>query len=372
MATIIERAKTQLIIGHPFFASILLKRKLQEDARISTACIDSTGFIRYNAAWVEKHTVQNVVFLLAHECMHYMLMHCDAHRIGGRDPGRWNHACDAVINETLIESKVGEFIDGGVRWPGATTMSAEEIYELLPENEGKGGGGGKGAPGGPGMDIDPSATPLDPAEAAAQAAEVKLEVAQAIQAAQQMGTLPASLKRFAEKLLESKVPWFEKLARFMQGVAKNDYNRSRPNRRFIATGMYLPSLHSPSMDTMALIIDTSGSIGQQQLDEFAGHLNAILETCKPERMVVVYCDAEVNHVDEYSSHDLPVRLTAYGGGGTDMRKATTWVDENLQAPDCCVMLTDGYTPWPQHTDYPLVVACTTDKVSPVGETIRIN
>ena len=68
-------------------------------------------------------TVRQLMFLLAHEAMHYMLSH--GLRRGHRDAKAWNIAADKVINDTLIDAKVGDFIDGGITLDGARDMAAE-------------------------------------------------------------------------------------------------------------------------------------------------------------------------------------------------------------------------------------------------------
>ncbi|HET8973817.1 MAG TPA: VWA-like domain-containing protein, partial [Pseudolabrys sp.] len=44
---------------------------------------------------------------------------------------------------------------------------------------------------------------------------------------------------------------------------------------------------------MVIVVDTSGSIGPTELEQFAGEINAIAADVEPERVHVVYCDAAV-------------------------------------------------------------------------------
>lgn len=43
--TALDRAKVAIVTQHPFFASILMKRKLIEDNTIPTAAVDQRGQI---------------------------------------------------------------------------------------------------------------------------------------------------------------------------------------------------------------------------------------------------------------------------------------------------------------------------------------
>ena len=129
----------------------------------------------------------------------------------------------------------------------------------------------------------------------------------------------------------------------MTHFVKDGVSWKRPNRRFMARGMYLPGYdYLPKMGEIVIGVDTSGSIGQRELNEFNAHINRILETCGPEKVHVVYCDARVNHVDEYEPDDFPVTLSPHGGGGTSFEPVFNWIDEHGLEPECVVYLTDGW------------------------------
>jgi len=89
-------------------------------------------------------------------------------------------------------------------------------------------------------------------------------------------------------------------------------------------------------------VDTSGSIGQKELDEFNAHINRILETCLPEKVTVLYCDSQINASTEYTPDDFPIRLTPHGGGGTSFKPVFDWVRDYDGDVEVVVYLTDGY------------------------------
>lgn len=377
----LTRAKAALILDNPFFASILLKRTLIKTDTVPTLAVDARGQIYYNEAFCEGLSVQELVWGLAHECMHVMMMH--AMRLGARDRKRWNYATDAWINETLTESRVGSTIKGCVDIKGSKDNTSEEIYDSLPESppdggkgKGKGGdGGGQGAPdpydNGLGDEfVDGPA--MTQAEQSAVEAQIKVDIAEAAQAARMQGKLPKHLERMVEQMLEVKTPWGDILERFMTNVSSQDYSWSRPNRRFVAGGMYLPSMRNEAtMGEMAIMVDTSGSVSDKELALFGGHINRVLETCKPEKLHVIYADAAVNKHVEFTPDDFPITLEAIGGGGTDFRPAFDYLEEKGIEPACAVYLTDLYGEAGEERDYPVLWAAITDVVAPWGETVRI-
>lgn len=386
--TKLEKAKAALVLDHPFFASILLKYPLKEAPHIKTLGIDRRGQIHYNPKFVEELTVPQIVYGLCHEVGHKMGNH--AGRIGDRDKEGWNKACDAWVNDMLNEAKVGEPIPGGYTIPDARNKTLEELYEIVmaqPPSGGKGKGkgdkgsgdssgqgGGNGGIGDDLMDGEGEGSAPTEEETEQMEAQNKIDVAQAAAAAKTMGKLPANLQRFAEDLVHVKTPWFEILERFMTNKVKNEQTWSRPNRRFQCLGLYMPTTSSiGSMGEVVIGVDTSGSIGQKELNEFSGHTNRILEQCNPSRVHVVYCDSQVAHVDEYTPEQFPIKLEPHGGGGTDMREIIRYVEEHGLDPECIIILTDNYTPFPDHEAFPTVWASTTPVVAPecAGITIHV-
>lgn len=336
-----QKAKSLLMLDHPFFGSSVARRPIVWTDAIPTACMSAAGQISINPDFASPLTVKQLQFLLAHEAMHYMLSH--SLRRKHRDPKAWNIAADKVINDTLIDAKVGEFIDGGVTMRDARNYAAEELYD--ESDQGQDGDG----PGGTGSDIgdpvDDDGNPMDDAQQHEQEARAKIETLQAAKVAKAMGKLPAGLERLIEELVAVHTPWHEILERFMVARQKDDFSWANPNRRFIGQGIYIPGQnYAPKMGEVVIGVDTSGSIGQRELGEFNAHVSRILEACGPERTHVVYCDAEVNHVDTYEPDDFPVRLTPHGGGGTEFQPVFDWIDNQGIEPEVVVYLTDGFGP----------------------------
>jgi predicted metal-dependent peptidase len=363
----VGKAKSLLILDHPFFGTAVSRRPIIYTDSVPTAAMAATGQMYINPAFAAPLSVKQLMFLLAHEALHYMLSH--ATRRGHRDAKAWNVAADKVINDTLIDAGVGEFIDGGIYLRDARQYAAEELYD---ENDNNGGQG----PGGTGNDVqdpvDENGNPLDDSKVHEIEARAKIEAVQCAKAAKAVGKLPGAIERMVDQIVNVDTPWDDILERFMTAKIKDGYSWNRPNRRFIANNMYLPGTdYKPKMGPVVIGVDTSGSIGQAELNEFAAHTNRILDLCGPEKVIVVYCDAAVAHVDEYTPDEFPVQLTPHGGGGTDLTKVFDWVAENGEEPEMAVMFTDGYTPFGDAPGFDVVWAMTTQETAPYGESIHV-
>lgn len=360
----IRQATNYIVTTHYFYASILLKRPIRVEP-IPTASMDVHGQIRISPVWTADLTVQEAVFLLCHECWHYMLLHCL--RRGDRDPEKWNWACDAWINESLIKWGIGKFIEGGVRYPGAETMTVEQLYLLAPDDLPKGGGGGA-----LGNDIDDSEKgSLTEADSSQLEAQAKVEMAQAMNAASQMGSMPAELRELIEGLIHVKTPWYDYMEQFMTKVTESDYSFLHPDREFLSLGLYLPGLHGLGCGKVAIVSDESGSISKELVAYFAGHTNTILTSCDPELVYVIHTTTVVCHVDEFTADEFPITLERRGSGSTDMTAGLQWVLDNAPDVDAIIVLTDGHTPFGDDIGIPTMWAITTDVVAPWGETVHV-
>jgi predicted metal-dependent peptidase len=359
------KARISLTLNQPFYGILALRLEMREDRSIPTLCVNYRT-IYYNPDFVAGLTPELTRAAVAHEVLHPMMDHIN--RRQSRNPGKWNAASDFVVNAILIDSgfPIGE---GWLHNPQYEGMSAEHIYELLPDQEG--GGGGSVLSYGALDDQDSEGQPMTADEAAMAELDWKVATVYAAKKAQEAGKLPASLARYVEAVKGNKVDWREQLRRFITTQAKNDYSWMRPQRRMVPWGHFLPSLYSEALEALVAVIDTSGSIDQATLNAFGAEILAAKDISKPEKLVVMYCDAKVAHVDEYTSFE-PVEFQMHGGGGTDFRPPFERLTTMDVRPNCLVYLTDGYGPFPESPpDYPVLWVCTTDVVAPWGTTIRI-
>jgi predicted metal-dependent peptidase len=138
----------------------------------------------------------------------------------------------------------------------------------------------------------------------------------------------------------------------------------------LAAGLYLPMLRSEQCGHILVAVDTSGSIDDVTLSQFAAEINAIMNEAQPERITVVYCDARVQHVDTFYRGDI-VTLTMHGGGGTDFRPVFDHVAAMDESPIAIVYLTDLEGTFPSGSEVPTLWVATSSKVAPFGETVNI-
>lgn len=371
-AEMIGKAKAALILEQPFFASIICSLPMIENNDIPTMATNGKKFY-YNTTFVEGLKADELKFVLCHEVGHCIFQHM--FRKGTRNHRKWNIAGDYVINDLLVNEKIGTMPANGLLNPqlviagGGTT---EGVYDLLPESQ-AGDGGGFGQPGEPGEPLDdcmdPGGSQADQTQAEA---EMKVMLSQAAAAAKMCGKLSANMERFVGSALKPKVDWRDVLRRFMNARAKVDLTYARPKRRFLADDIYLPTMSGCAMGEIVIAVDCSGSIGQAELDEFAAEMIAIKEDVRPSAVHVVYFDSRVCHYDKFDQDD-ELHVEPHGGGGTAFSPIFRYVDEMGIEPVCCVVLTDLYcSDFGPPTYYPTLWVTTAATEAPWGEVVEMN
>ena len=163
---------------------------------------------------------------------------------------------------------------------------------------------------------------------------------QALNIARAEGKAPGRVEETVKGAHASTLDWRTLLRRYMTDAAKSDYSWSLPNRRFIDSGLYLPSIRSEGMETIAVIIDTSGSLPAATLAEFWAELREVAAEIRPETVVVLQVDAAVQDTAAYAPDELPEEIALKGRGGTDFRPGFAWLDEQGIQPAVCLYFTD--------------------------------
>ena len=163
---------------------------------------------------------------------------------------------------------------------------------------------------------------------------------QAASLARAQGNAPGAVEETIRQAHRSILDWRSLLRRYMTDAARRDYSWSVPNRRFIDSGLYLPSMHSEGIEAIAIIIDTSASLPGETLALFWAEVREIATELQPDSIYVLQVDAVLQDAAEYPAGELPDSITIKGRGGTDFRPGFAWLHEQGVRPGCCLYLTD--------------------------------
>ena len=358
----LSKAKTRLILRHPFIGTMALKMPFEITDAVPTAAVD--GFkVYFNPEFCASLTDDQLEFLVAHECLHPMLEH--NFRRKDRHADTWNVAADYVINQLLHDEGIGRFIDGGCldrNIYDAGNGMTEKIYDNLPQQQGVGRGGiGQDV-----MDAQGS-----PAEIAEQQAAIKVAVSQAAQAARMAGKLSGNLNKLVNEIVNSRIDWRSVLRNFVVKTKDDQRSWARFNRRLLPQGVYYPARSGEMMGEIALACDCSGSISDQDYVKIASEMRALHADLRPSKLHVVYFDHKVLKVETFEPDDY-VEVRRLGGGGTAFAPIWSAIDEVSENLQCCAVLTDLYcSDFGDDPGYPVLWMTTGATNAPFGETIEV-
>jgi predicted metal-dependent peptidase len=312
-----------------FYTTALFSLKQEITDTIPTACTDGYS-IKINPVLWSKQNPDQQIGLLVHETLHVLLDHMT--RKGTKDHERWNQAADHVINLSLIEAGYKLPADG-LYDRQYTGMSTEQVYSKLPKNP--------PAMGGIGNDIVyPDMQGKDNDEVREHVTEIILRAATHAQMDKSNpGNVPGEILIALEKRLNPKLPWNIILQNYMSEFAKEDYSFSRPNRRFLPE-FYLPTAHSEAICNIAVAVDCSSSVSDEEFNYFIAEIDSIQQNMQPEKITVIDFDTRINSVQEITAGvNVFDSLKFHGRGGTNIGPVLQWAEKHQ--PTVLLIFTDG-------------------------------
>lgn len=123
----LEEIKNKMLVKYPFFGSIISNVTFNETKGIETAATNGEEIV-YNEDFMNTLSINDQIFVLAHETMHIAFNHIK--RGNNKNHGVWNIATDAVINAFLKKDGF-DVKEDFVYYEDAIDYNAEQYYEKL-------------------------------------------------------------------------------------------------------------------------------------------------------------------------------------------------------------------------------------------------
>lgn len=387
----------------PYLATALYALQWRADGTVPSLSIHSGYALDVNPAGLDERSVPSLAAGLIHEVSHVLRRHgVRAISVGAVGPLRqaiWNIATDVEINDDLKDlPEAPDWWFYPSLFGAEEGKLAEEYYKSPPlsaaaessdsgsqdgegtQDSGSGSGSesgdspqvagagsfsgmpdpqcGPGCVGGEDQDASPDVAGT---VSSRSAAAITRQVAQAtIEAAKSRGDVPGGLLRWAEDFLQGpQVDWRSELSALVRGAWAQvagavNYTFARPSRRSSQAQFpraVLPSMYAP-IPSVGVVIDTSGSMSQEDLGAAIVELGGILGSLSSQSVTVYACDAAVGEAQRVFD---PRQVKLTGGGGTDMPIGIARAVDEGRA-EVIVVLTDCLTPWPhQAPTVPVIV-----------------
>jgi predicted metal-dependent peptidase len=374
----------------PYLSTLIFSLRIVETEDLPTLAVDAGWRMYYNPTFVLQQIPEVLATMVLHEALHCVSKHSARFEALGRENTSheiWNLSGDANINQMLDDAKMpwGEFdpvryeslAKYGVKGGMTTELTFFTMVKYFEDNPSKnpdhsdcGGVTGGSARGYeiPKSDMDNPSIKND------QQDVIRDRVAQdVIKHAREkgVGSVPGELLRWANELLNPQIDWKRELAGMMRSslatvLGRKDYTYARPSRRQSSMAIHdpefiLPSMRKPAPPTIAIIIDTSGSVQDKEITEFLSEVDGIASANGiAQGITVIPCDAQVGEIQKIRSISGIADIKLSGGGGTDLRVGIAVAESLKPQPKIVIVLTDGYTPWPESIDphiEKLIICC---------------
>jgi predicted metal-dependent peptidase len=384
-------ARVGLLLKAPFFGNMATRMRLVcADDWCPTAATNGRDFY-YNTKFIEKLSEKKLEFLFGHEILHCVFDHFG--RVGSRDRQLSNIAQDFAVNQILVDERIGEKItEVKICYdPKFRGLAWEEIYDILyekaekipmdqlmkelgdlldehiKEQEGAGSEDDKTKDG-----------KSKPSLSKEEAERIKQEIKEAMiqsAAAAGAGKTPAGIMRMIKSMTEPKMDWRQLVQQEIQSIVRNDYSFQRVNRKSMHSGAILPGMKEATTIDVAIAVDMSGSIGEEDASTFLSEIKGIMDQYEDFKINLWCFDTEIYNPQEIThdnSHDL-LEYEPQGGGGTDFDVNFTYMEENDIRPKKFIMFTDGYPcgSWgpEDYCDTIFIVKGNTQAEAPFGQTV---
>ncbi|OAV44852.1 VWA-like domain-containing protein [Lewinella sp. 4G2] len=351
----------------PWFAPALFRCRIIVTESVSVASID----LHYNVYWnpdvvediwannTELHSLTELGFLWIHEISHRLRQHAERREQlqASRevDARAWNIAADFEINDNpwpglnmpaaypgMLPRQHG-FEDGRLAEEYLTFMEQSgRDWTFLPDE-------GSGVHGehrewetGDRQDLSTLDEEL-----------IRRKVADEMKKAGPQA-IPPSWRNWGENVLSSKTNWRRSLSHRMsialqRGIGSRiDYSFERPSRRqAVYHPILTPSLRGDRTARIVIVVDTSGSMGATQLERSLAEVAGVIRTFRYPVTIIPCDDRTFEPVRVLAEREAYGIASLPGGGQTDMRAGIAQAEKLRPRADVILVLTDGFTPYPE-------------------------
>ena len=361
----VQKAKITLMRNPKFalLSGVLMVGRTSVVDNVSTACTNGRDE-RYGRKFVKDLREQELNFLVAHENGHKMYRHLTTwKKLHDENHKLANQACDYVINLMLKDLDPTESVIAMPRFPQGHPlagrvmglvderfrgMNSKQVFDILKQEQEEGGSGGDNGEDGGFDDHDwQDAKDMSEEEKKELEREIDQAIRQGVMAQQKLaGSGVGGLDRELADLLEPKVNWREVLRDFVKSIcnSKDASSWRKVNRRFLSTGVYMPTLIGEKVGHLVIAIDTSGSVGDEELAEFLSEVKGIAEEVNPACVDLLYWGSSVVGHETYGdgqAGDIINSTRPKDGGGTSPSCVSEYLKEKNIKPECVIILTDG-------------------------------
>jgi len=365
---IFQKIRINFLFNHPFLSVLALSiPTIYKDNKNAPFQTDGRQ-IFIDLKKLERYSSDEITYLYAHTLLHIVLKH--PYRQKTREKKLWNQACDLVVNLIMSSfSNVGQIPVDEVIDLDLKDKCVEEVYEILykenkedkqedSSSQGKKEQEVKTTPNKKG-DLkshiyDQSKMDLEEVDDEKKdgSDREKLDgiIIQALSIAKKTSKEYEGLSVEIDTLIKPEISLQDMLKEYLiSSLFEKEMSYSRPDKRFIHKGLYLPGTKkSDELIEVYIALDSSSSVSLDEYKKFLGVVQDVCESFYEYKVTVLPFDLKVKekHIICFDSFNPLLEDKLFipkSDGGTNFDEVLRYLKKSseIRGENLLMVLTDG-------------------------------
>lgn len=370
----LTKAKVFIMLYEPWFGQLASYLVFYPSKEVQTMAVSIKGEVFFNEDWVSSLTDKELSGVICHEILHLAYQHLA--RLGNRDPQLFNIAGDIKVNEEIVFNgdkfrlpkeaiiPYGNSVTiGDVKIHNIDEKSSEEIYDEVIRRTKK-------------QDFVAMDSfvrhNIDSDEERKIIKDWQEKINIANETNKSTGNIPAGVLRELEKMNTPKLSWQQLIRQRLKLISINK-SWNKPNKRMLP--WYFAGRSRTKGLSCAVCIDTSGSMGDEELSQILAEIWGMSQQFKEIKFYIMCCDTELTEpfILTTRTKNLLKKIKLEGGGGTSFKPVFNWIKKESLNLDCLIYFTDLYGDFPEEKPmYNTYWVTQTDNIEvPFGRIIKL-
>jgi len=362
---VFQKIRINFLFNHPFLSVLALSIPTSFKDNSNSAFQTNGKEIFIDLKKLQSYSSDEITYLYAHTLLHIVLKH--PFRQKTREKKLWNQACDLVTNLVLSSfSNIGKIPTDEILDLDLENKCVEEVYEILRKEEENNESSSEEKRDDeiktkPKKDdklkayiYDESKMDIEEVndENTSSGDREKLDgiIIQALSIAKKSSKEYQGMQIEIDTLIKPEISLQDTLKEYLiSSLFEKTSTYSRPNRKFVHSGLYLPgNKKSDEMIEVFIALDSSSSVTLDEYKKFLGVVKDVCEGFYEYKVKVLPFDLKVKeeHIIEFDSFNPLIEKELFipkSDGGTNFDEVLRYLKKSsdIRSDNLLMVLTDG-------------------------------
>jgi len=362
---VFQKIRINFLFNHPFLSVLALSIPTSFKDNSNSAFQTNGKEIFIDLEKLQSYSSDEITYLYAHTLLHIVLKH--PFRQKTREKKLWNQACDLVTNLVLSSfSNIGKIPTDEMLDFDLENKCVEEVYEILRKEEENNESFSEEK-----KDDEIKTKPKEDGKLKAHIYdESKMDIEevnddktddgdrekldgiiiQALSIAKKSSKEYQGMQIEIDTLIKPEISLQDTLKEYLiSSLFEKTSTYSRPNRKFLHSGLYLPgNKKSDEMIEVFIVLDSSSSVTIDEYKKFLGVVKDVCEGFYEYKVKVLPFDLKVKeeHIIEFDSFNPLIEKELFipkSDGGTNFDEVLRYLKKSsdIRSDNLLMVLTDG-------------------------------